>query len=555
MLRLASLWILLSAASFAQEGAPPVQTFGTDASPTARLSADLIEDGRFDPFAVRTGVDETVLTFTVSSPDVIEVTWPTYGMATLDGVEVDSLRLRDDGQGADAAAGDGVFTAPPVRLRAAPLLDGSVPDVLATGMGGRQVQVQYADGRTSSVTARPYLNVGFLSPSVPVLAPSRGALGPGLDHTPYVLASVGEADDVATATARLLAVSPIEPDFVVVSGPTSDPLTSYAGRFVRVYNDEEGFGVGPYDASATFGATGTLRGVVRTAYLPNPILLNHELGHNWFGFLDSSLELSNGHWAAIERPSSGFGSEAHGVYQAFDSADGDTVRARYDVPPGYSYNDLELYLMGLIGPDDVASPIRTLVDPQLVGYEYRTALFTARGVRDVSMDEIVAAEGPREPAAGRAQTAFSLFTHVVYDRPLTDVEFTFFDALLQDYERPTSTVSTRAGGRTFEDATGGRATMTTRIFSSPVAAEDSPTERPLLSLVGANPVRGVARLRLVGAPREATVDVVDALGRRVATLPAAAEITWDTSGAAPGIYTAMLRQGGGFASVRLTVLP
>ena len=76
-----------------------------------------------------------------------------------------------------------------------------------------------------------------------------------------------------------------------------------------------------------------------------------------------------------------------------------------------------------------------------------------------------------------------------------------------------------------------------------------------LGLPAPNPARGVVRIPVVlGDARGATLDVFDALGRRVATLrPEAGVAEWDASGAAPGVYVVRLRTARGEASRRVVV--
>ena len=519
----------------------------------AGLDGTLFTDGRFTPFVVRSDVDETVMTLEVADPAVLEVAWPTYGAARRGAAVVDTLYLRDDGLRADRAAGDGTFTAAPARF----VYDGSLGPIAGFANGGRPALVRYAD-RTETVSVDLALSLGILPADTEPVRPRRGDLAPGVDRTDHVVATVGAFGDLEGATARLLALTPEEPDFVVVAGPPADPSSRAAGFFARVKNEVEGVGLGAVDRSAAFGATGRLRGVVRVYPFPNLGLLNHEIGHNWFAFLDPALDLARGsHWGAIERPSTGFGSPNWGAYPDFDRVSGDTVRVDVrDAIRDGRYNDLELYLMGLIGPDEVA-PVRTLVNPRPVGFEFGTRVFLADGVREVTIDEIVAVEGARRPVAGQAQTAFTVQTHVVYDRPLTDLELTFYDLVMRRYEQP-SLPDELDFVYTFEAATGGRATVTTRTFSTGVAAGDPPARRPALELVGPNPVRSVARFR-VDLEGGASLAVYDVLGRRVADLAGGSErgvleVAWDAAGAAPGVYTAVLRSRAGLEAVRLTVV-
>lgn len=81
-----------------------------------------------------------------------------------------------------------------------------------------------------------------------------------------------------------------------------------------------------------------------------------------------------------------------------------------------------------------------------------------------------------------------------------------------------------------------------------------------LRLAGPNPVRRATHITVtLDAPEAVRLDVLDALGRRVATLadgPLASgetAVSWDASGLAPGLYVVRLRARGAVQTVPLTV--
>ncbi len=94
----------------------------------------------------------------------------------------------------------------------------------------------------------------------------------------------------------------------------------------------------------------------------------------------------------------------------------------------------------------------------------------------------------------------------------------------------------------------------------PTAAAVAPAAEVALRLSSENPTRGPARLALDAPPGTAgRLDVVDVLGRRVATLwdgplDGAPSVTVDTAALAPGLYTARLSVGDVVRSVRFTVV-
>ncbi len=68
------------------------------------------------------------------------------------------------------------------------------------------------------------------------------------------------------------------------------------------------------------------------------------------------------------------------------------------------YSDIELYLMGLVGPGDV-DPIPVFVDPEIIASDAATVTVEAQ-FHTVSIADIVAKHGERIPAVASAQKAF-----------------------------------------------------------------------------------------------------------------------------------------------------
>ena len=113
-------------------------------------------------------------------------------------------------------------------------------------------------------------------------------------------------------------------------------------------------------------------------------------------------------------------------------------------------------------------------------------------------------------------------------------------------------------GRAAFGGTPGVASVTAP-FPPPVSAE--PAAAPTFALaVAPNPAAGAARVAVTAAVAGAlTVDVLDLLGRRVATLfegaaAAGQTVTATASGLAPGVYVVRAQSAAGVATRRLTVL-
>ena len=78
----------------------------------------------------------------------------------------------------------------------------------------------------------------------------------------------------------------------------------------------------------------------------------------------------------------------------------------------------------------------------------------------VTIDDIITAHGARSPASPAARSDFAAVFAIFTDRELTPAELGMIDHIAADYEKPAI-----AYGLSFEEASGGRATMTTALPS------------------------------------------------------------------------------------------
>jgi len=120
-------------------------------------------------------------------------------------------------------------------------------------------------------------------------------------------------------------------------------------------------------------------------------------------------------------------------YDLFDRGDG-TFEARY-VPEYWRFNDLDLYLMGLLAPQEVR-PLWLVLDPDIPesGLKISTPFHGTR--RDVTIEDIIAAEGPRIPDCQHSQKNFrAAFVLVTRGEMPTEEEIKFVDTLRLAFEK------------------------------------------------------------------------------------------------------------------------
>ncbi|MCG3137110.1 MAG: hypothetical protein HJJLKODD_00953 [Phycisphaerae bacterium] len=210
----------------------------------------------------------------------------------------------------------------------------------------------------------------------------------------------------------------------------------------------------------------------------------HELAHNWAAYLDGPESLLAqvsaspvAHW--------GFTS----VGGALGGWDPQTLEPlavdRFRVcspspferfsPAGYAndnipYAPLELYLMGLIPADEVP-PIEVAINPVVSSSDGQCSEIYADGMETVTIDEIVADNGARVPAAEEAPTQFQLGVMLISDHYLDEQEWQYYEEALLCLEasgscgRLVEGVTSIAGQQpifiplSFYEATGGRAEL------------------------------------------------------------------------------------------------
>jgi hypothetical protein len=195
-------------------------------------------------------------------------------------------------------------------------------------------------------------------------------------------------------------------------------------------NQIRGIGQELYDSSSTYGSGGTLEAMVQMgdvskygddirepAFINNVLsplgILMHELAHRWLLFVhlakdglqpDALLGRGGAHWSFYSQSHASFleGSELE------DQGGGRFMTLR--VPT--SYNMQDLYLMGFATPDEVDDADQPFyiegVDSDADTRAPQPDVLILGARRDYSIENIIAAEGPRVPAAAAAPKSFQM---------------------------------------------------------------------------------------------------------------------------------------------------
>lgn len=343
----------------------------------------------------------------------------------LDGAEVQMVPLRDDGIDGDVM-GDGVFTSPPLTL----LEEGPPPLLSSYPLFVSRIAWEFAD-TTFQVELegdqRMRVTLYDMDPAIPI--PDVEDLSTAVRRTRRVISLVmpPASPDVVGPFRRDVDISRTyyerfdhDPDFLVSYQPGIRSVAGSAAGYSPVRNDVTGIGLGIFDDTDRHSSPGRLQGHIQFFTGPNVTnhLLVHEIGHRWFAA--DLLDLDDGtfHWGGgLDRDFTGF-------------TDG-------------RYNDVELYLMGLIPADSV--------DPKQIGTDGTT------------IDDLVDELDPRDPAWPDAQDEFTMVSLVVFHRLLTPQELALFEFLAAEFGAEASDPRRSEPMHTFFEATGGRARMITEI--------------------------------------------------------------------------------------------
>ncbi len=293
-----------------------------------------------------------------------------------------------------------------------------VPEFGLTNNNTFQVTL-YPNGRVTMAYGGVDANVGIIgvSPGGPgtinlVDISGLGSTGAKTDAIAEQFREVSEIDDMAAAAAALTAVKD-EYDVVVLFADFPIDLGGAFAYNAAVQNEIRGIGGGIYNFSNLYGSK-RLRAFVQMGSLakypdgPNNLvlieatgigILAHEVGHRWLAFTrfindqgQRSTDLLGrqlGHWSFV-LDTDGSVMEGNDIR---DNGDGTfTTTATWQ-----GYSALDEYLMGLRRPDQVPPFFYVAGSSQDPEATPSTGVLLQGERVNVSVDQIIAAEGPRVP--------------------------------------------------------------------------------------------------------------------------------------------------------------
>jgi hypothetical protein len=216
-------------------------------------------------------------------------------------------------------------------------------------------------------------------------------------------------------------------DFVqVVFALPSWPSNRY---HAMVRNDVGGIGAALVNNGPSFGSAAKLKGYtvfpIDTLFDAGESTFSHELGHQWINFLKNpSLAAGSPHWPpstmargimGLSIPGSGAGGDFPYKIEMTGSS---TAHVTISVVT-QEFDDFDLYLMGFLPPSAVSPGI------VIQGSGCTDCVVSAA---QVTIADVIAANGPRTPASTTSQKSFRVATVVISrDRLLNDEELTVLE--------------------------------------------------------------------------------------------------------------------------------
>ncbi len=417
------------------------------------------------------------------------------------GTDID---MRDDATGGDRVAGDGVYS---VTLQASQITVGLRPDDVFRRFIGF---IKLFQGATLIARYNTFAEIITDEiPRMPVDIDAQDA-----QHTAYLVNIADPAFftnfDATRVTKRFYQLFQDEYDFLaIVYSP------SYIGNRTHqvVKNDVQGIGLRLFDSSGTYGSSGRLKGITRlpiTGFVDGANGgYSHELGHQWINYLDIP-PLGSGipHWPLSDLATGIMGwslppTNQGGGFPCKLVSEPGGIRLLPSSNCG-CFQDLELYLMGLVPPEEVGEHL-VFADQeqarQLVG-QCNGQLFTGPVLR-VSIGDISNAFGRRVPDATTSPKVFRVATIIVSrDGLLNEDAMSFFSFFAQraEADRPVSIHEgfSKGTGNPFTLTTGRRASLVAKLGDIISSGFTVSTDPSTVNAERGTKVRVVVKINRIG---------------------------------------------------------
>jgi len=223
---------------------------------------------------------------------------------------------------------------------------------------------------------------------------------------------------------------------------TISSALGFAGVNLGVSNNVKGLGKELYNNNSSYGSAGYLKSVMyfpfHDAILRGPAL--HEIAHNWAAYICTTSVES--HWGVSnaggqlggfkhvkELSSSGGTTEYQGSMDGtYTDGFGENANGGNSIP----YSDIELYLMGMIGANELPNDFRLDIYTGLSrGSSGKIGSFKATGKTSYTINQIISEKGERVPDAETSQKSFKVLT-VILSKSQDSTASTRYDEIMNN---------------------------------------------------------------------------------------------------------------------------
>ncbi len=259
-------------------------------------------------------------------------------------------------------------------------------------------------------------------------------------------------------------------DFMIIlSIEETQPSGLFFGRSTSTRNNVDGLGGNLFDATANYGSEGRLNAIIympRVEYVRNGPFL-HEIAHTWGnkGFIPSTV---GGHW--------GYANTA-GQLGGFDELidlGNNTYKGRLNDRDGFGtfanggnslpYGNLELYLMGLIGADELET-VQVAVNPASGA---SAGEFTADRIDSYTSEALISQHGARVPSVDNSQKDFSALVVIISKTPISEEKTAQINSNLENFARQDAPDASWGNLHNFWMATQGKATFSFQVLQESI---------------------------------------------------------------------------------------
>ncbi len=216
------------------------------------------------------------------------------------------------------------------------------------------------------------------------------------------------------------------------------PTIGYYGINRTISNEVQGIGISTYNSASYFGSEGKLMSLMYLPYVDaikwGPTL--HEFCHCWANFAIPSVV--DGHWGICGGNTKG---QLGGFEQSTLQTNVDGNANKYSVGSfgtnanggnGVPYNEMELYLMGML-PIDSVQEFDAFLDVPTTSFmtdpkDESRIVFTAGERIHYTQQRIIDSLGVRVPNYKDSQKSFRTLFVILSKAPLTEAEWKEYDA-------------------------------------------------------------------------------------------------------------------------------